>query len=79
MTTPTKKPTHFVYTVREGKEADQRYWTKVGAAFAHRDRKGFSILLDALPLNGRLTVRAPHAQKPDDFAILVPKYQEAEG
>ena len=37
----SKKPSHFVYTVREGGSNSNDYWTKVGVAFAHNDGKGF--------------------------------------
>ena len=62
------KPTHYAYTVREGNEADQSYWTKIGAAFSHKDGKGFSLVLDALPVDGRLTLRKAEPKpeaKPD--------------
>jgi hypothetical protein len=54
-----KRPTHAVYVV-DG-EGDNAFWTKVGAAWQHEDREGFSISLTALPLNGRLVVRKPKA------------------
>jgi hypothetical protein len=57
MTNPTNpnRPSHGVYTVEgEGKEA---YWTKIGAAWAHKDGDGFSVQLTALPLDGRLSIR----------------------
>ena len=34
-------------------------WTKVGAAWAHKDGKGFDITLDMIPYNGRLKLREP--------------------
>ena len=52
-----KKPSHHVYTVREGGENSQDYWTKIGVAFAHSDEKGFSVILEALPVDGKLTIR----------------------
>lgn len=43
MTTEHKnRPSHGVYIV-EG-EGDNAYWTKVGAAWAHKDGDGFNIL-----------------------------------
>ncbi len=55
----SKKPSHSVYTVREnGKSGGSDYWTRIGAAFAHNDGKGFSVMLDALPLDGKITIRA---------------------
>lgn len=53
----SKKPSHFVYTVRDGGNNGTDYWTKVGVAFAHNDGKGFSVLLEAMPLDGKLTIR----------------------
>ncbi len=53
----SKKPSHFVYTVRDGGESNNDFWTKIGAAFAHNDGKGFSVILEAFPVDGRLTIR----------------------
>jgi hypothetical protein len=58
----SKKPSHHAYTVREGKEADQKYWTKIGAAWPHKDGKGFDVALDALPLDGKISLRVPEAR-----------------
>ena len=51
----SKKPTHRLYRVAgEGKEA---VWTPIGAAWANRDGKGFSVTMDALPVGGRVVMR----------------------
>jgi hypothetical protein len=55
----SKKPSHYVYTVRQGGENSQDFWTKVGVAFEHNDNKGFSVILEAMPLAGKLTIRKP--------------------
>lgn len=34
-------------------------WTKIGAAFPHKDGKGFNVELSALPLSGKLVLREP--------------------
>ena len=52
-----KQPTHYVYQVRNGEESKKGYWTRLGAAWKHQDGKGFNIVLDAVPLDGRLTLR----------------------
>lgn len=59
--TQKNRPTHTVFVV-EG-EGDNAYWTKLGAAWAHEneDGEGFNISLTAVPLNGRLVVRAAKA------------------
>ena len=55
-----KKPTHKVFVVedREGEGEDgDAFWTRVGSAWAHKDGKGFNVVLSALPVNGRLVLR----------------------
>lgn len=50
------KPTHRLYRViGEGKSAN---WTPVGAAWPNKDGQGFSLACDAVPLGGRLVLRA---------------------
>lgn len=38
---------------------DKAFWTKVGAAWFHRDRKGLSLQLEVVPINGRIVLRTP--------------------
>ena len=49
-------PTHRVYTVirREGQDD---YWLNIGLAFPHKDGKGFNIVLQASPLDGKIVCR----------------------
>jgi hypothetical protein len=49
-------PTHRVYTVirREGQDD---YWLNIGFAFPHKDGNGFNIVLQALPLDGKIVCR----------------------
>lgn len=64
MTEETKNnPSHVAYQVRDG-AADKSYWTRVGAAFPHGDGKGFNVVVDAMPLDGRITLREP-SEKPE--------------
>jgi len=54
--TASSKPTHRLYRVEgEGKNAR---WTEIGAAWPNRDGNGFSIACGAMPLQGRLVMRA---------------------
>jgi len=50
-----------VFTVeeyeRDGKT--QKKWTRIGAAFPHKEGIGFSIELKAFPVDGRLVVLPP--------------------
>lgn len=50
----SKQPDFRLYAVKgEGKG----FWQPIGAAWAHTDGKGVSIVLDCIPLNGRITMR----------------------
>jgi len=54
------KPHYVAYTIREGKEKeDKGYWLDIGAAWPTKDGKGFILQLDALPVNGRVVLREP--------------------
>ena len=55
----SKRPTHTAYSVREYQKNGQKEsdWTRVGVAWAHRDGDGFDIILEALPVNGRVALR----------------------
>jgi hypothetical protein len=55
-TTTTKAPTHGVYHVR-GRDGKKSFWTRIGAAWAHADGQGFSVQIDCVPLDGRLSLR----------------------
>jgi hypothetical protein len=48
--------THRAYTVirREGQDD---YWLNLGLAFPHQDGKSFNIVLQALPLDGKIVCR----------------------
>ena len=47
-----------VFTVEEYESNDktQKRWTRIGAAFPHKEGPGFSIELKAFPVDGRLVV-----------------------
>jgi len=59
----TKKPAFIAYHVRDGK-ADKGFFTRIGVAFQNADGKGYNILLDVVPLDGRITLRVP-SEKPE--------------
>lgn len=40
-------------------KGDKAYWTKVGVAWFHRDRKGLSLQMEVIPINGRIVLRTP--------------------
>ena len=62
------KPDFRVYTVikRDGKDD---YWLNLGVAFKHEDGDGYNLLLQAMPLDGKLVLRTykdEPEQKNDD-------------
>ena len=60
-------PTHRVYTVirREGQDD---YWLNIGVAFPHKDGSGFNIVLQALPLDGKIVCREITDDEPSEAA-----------
>ena len=56
-------PAYIAYHVKEtnaGEHGEKRgVWTRVGAAWPNKDGKGFNVVLDVMPLNGRLILREP--------------------
>jgi hypothetical protein len=57
-----KQPTHVVYHVRQSGQGSpaKGQWTKVGAAWVHKDGKGFDLVLELIPVGQpRLVLREP--------------------
>ena len=40
-------------------EGGKGFFTRIGRAFPSKDEEGYNLLLNALPLNGRLILRPP--------------------
>nr|WP_281721268.1 hypothetical protein [Nitrosomonas nitrosa] len=53
-------PDYTAFNVREYAK-DKSAWDRIGVAFRHRDGKGTDIILNTVPLDGRITLR--EAQK----------------
>ncbi len=51
-----KLPSHIAYSVEDGK-GDKNHWQKIGAAWPTKDG-GLSLKLNALPLDGRVSLRS---------------------
>ena len=56
-------PAYIAYHVKDttaGENGEKRgVWTRVGAAWPNKDGKGFNLVLDVMPLDGRVTLREP--------------------
>jgi hypothetical protein len=61
-TATSKAPTHIVYQVRD-REGQKGIFTRIGAAWPHRDGKGFNIQIESVPLDGRITLRVASEKK----------------
>jgi hypothetical protein len=59
----SKAPTHIAYQVRDGKEGEKGYWTRIGAVWPHKDGKGFNVQLSAIPLDGNIQIRVATDRK----------------
>jgi len=52
----TAAPTHRAYTVIK-REGQDDYWLNLGLAFPHKDGAGMNIVLQALPIDGKIVLR----------------------
>jgi hypothetical protein len=57
-----RQPTHRAYSVirREGQDD---FWLNLGLVFDHKDGKGFNIMLQAFPLDGKIVCREIAAEE----------------
>jgi hypothetical protein len=51
-----QQPTHRAYSVIK-REGQDDYWLNLGLVFPHKDGKGFNIILQAFPLDGKVVIR----------------------
>ena len=58
-------PTHRAYSVirREGQDD---YWLNMGLVFPHKDGNGFNLILQALPLDGKIVCREIAEEAPEE-------------
>ena len=57
-----KSPSHVAYQVRD-REGQKSIWTRIGVAWAHADGKGFNVQLEAVPLDGRVSLRVANENR----------------
>jgi hypothetical protein len=58
-TTPVEPKTPAFQAWHVTNKGDDSFWTKVGAAWPHRDGKGLSLILSVIPMNGQIVLREP--------------------
>lgn len=67
-----RKPDLLGYTVRPIGDGRKSSWSKVAAAWAHKDGQGFELRMDALPVDGRLVLRAAQEDNSGDPDMVDP-------
>lgn len=73
-------PLYRAYTVIERENSASPFWLNIGSAFAHKDGKGFNVILQALPINtGKVVLRLYEEQPPQSTEkIVVPVKKKPE-
>lgn len=54
-----RKEVYHIKAIGDGKKS---VWTRIGAAFVNKD-DSINVLLDAIPIDGKLHIRDPHNPK----------------
>ncbi len=60
--TTGRQPDTLAYTVKDRGQDKDPVWNRIGAAWAHKDGKGQDVILDAIPVDGRITLRENRAE-----------------
>lgn len=63
-TSAPNAPDFIAWHVQE--KGEKSFWSKVGASWKHKDGKGFTLQLETVPINGRIVLREPAEDKPND-------------
>jgi hypothetical protein len=63
----TQQPNYTAYTVVK-REGQDDFWIAIGAAFMHQDGDGYNVVLQALPIDGRVVLRLPKKSASEDHA-----------
>lgn len=54
---PANAPDFLAWHISE--KGEKSYWSKVGAAWQHKDVAGYTLQLETLPICGRIVLRQP--------------------
>jgi hypothetical protein len=58
-------PAYRAYTVIQHEGKDD-FWLRLGAVWPHGDGEGFNLLLQALPLDGKIVLRRYKKDEPEE-------------
>ena len=78
--TTQQKPAFTAYAVTKRGDDQDDWWTPIGAAFPHKDSQGYNIVLQAIPLDGKIVLRTPKEKEETDTerATFPAPYTEAD-
>jgi len=57
----SQQPAFQAYRVIK-REGQDDYWLNVGAAFPHQDGNGYNVVLQAIPIDGKIVLRPPKGE-----------------
>ena len=59
------RPDYEVFTVKDLGDDKKAIWTKIGSGWTHKDGEGINLQLDAIPVDGKLSIRRWRDKKED--------------
>lgn len=71
-----KRPFMLAYSVKPIDDGRNSVWSKVGAAWAHKDGQGYEVRMDAYPVDGRIVLRTLRDSADDQTGELFEKTPE---
>jgi len=60
---PLNAPDYLAWHVTQ--KGEKSFWNKVGAAWKHKDGRGYTLQLETCPINGRIVLRLPLEDAPE--------------
>jgi hypothetical protein len=60
-----QQPAYRAYSVIK-REGQDDFWLPIGAAFEHTDGGGYNVILQALPIDGKLVLRVPKSDEEEN-------------
>jgi hypothetical protein len=66
----TNDPVLIAYAVKDRTAERPAVWRRIGAAFPHDKGAGLTVILNALPLDGRIVLVEPKADAPAVTALV---------
>jgi hypothetical protein len=54
-----QQPAFTAYAVTKRGDGQDDWWTPIGAAFPHKDGEGYNVILQTIPLDGKIVLRPP--------------------